>query len=285
MVLTRLERLVTLARRVRPAGRRRRRPLLGRGIEPGARREYAPGDDLRFVDWPAYARLERLLIKVQEELPEPRLDLVLDGSGSMGCGHPRPYDRASLAAAALAACGVARGVRVDLWFAGEPLAHTDLRRPGRLVHLLRFLSERTPRGDSSQLERSVRRVCEQSRLRGGAVLLSDGLDPRATAQAAARLSRASFSTLVAAVGAAELAPAAAALADASGLVELVDSETGERRQVPFSRVALDVAARARTARRADLARRLEEVGVSLEVLEPEAPFEAVALGLLSCKSA
>ena len=172
-------------------------------------------------------------------------------------------------------------MRVDLWFAGEPLAHTDLRRPGRLVHLLRFLSERTPHGDSSQLERSVLRLCEQSRVRGGAVLLSDGLDPRATAQAAARLGRASFSTLVAVVGAAELTPTAGEAADASGLVELVDSETGERRQLPFSRLALDAAAQARTARAADLARRLEGLGVELEVLDPGAPFEAVALGLLS----
>lgn len=278
--LARLERLVALARRVVP--RRRRRRLLkrpGRGIEPGARRDYVPGDDPRMMDWPAYARLERLLVKVQEDLPEPRLDLVLDGSGSMGHGHPTPGSRAALAAAALAACAVAREVQVVVWWASARSARLELRRPGELVRLLRFLAERRPEGPSALIS-TAERLSGAARIRGGAIVLSDGLDDD-VAGAARRLKTHGFDVLVVvAAAAAELPPALAAAADASGLVELVDAETGARRQIPCSRLVLEHAARARAQSGLELGARLDEVGVAIEPLRAEAPFEAVALGLL-----
>jgi uncharacterized protein (DUF58 family) len=280
--LARLERLVCLARRVGPSTSRR--PLLrriGRGVEPGGRRDYTPGDDLRFVDWPAYARLERLLIKVHEELPHPSLDLILDGSASMACGDPSPSLRAALASAALAACAVAREVRVVLWWAGDPLSRFQLHRPGQLVNLLRFLAERTPAGDASHLDRCAARLAEISRVRGAAVILTDGLATESTASAATRLRKHGFASLVVVASSSrEMEPSAIQSAEASGLAELIDAETGARAQVPFSRVALDLAARGRSARAHELAGRLDAAGIPLETLASDASFEAVALGLL-----
>lgn len=60
---------------------------LGRG--PGAslefedRRAYAPGDDVRHLDWAAYARTDQLQVRLHREEVVPRLDLVLDASASM----------------------------------------------------------------------------------------------------------------------------------------------------------------------------------------------------------
>lgn len=276
--LARLERLVTLARRT-PAARRRgaRRP--GRGIEPGSRRDYAPGDDVRLVDWPAYARLERLLVLVPEELPEPRLDLVLDGSGSMSAGAPSPGERAALAGAALAACAVAREVRVDVTWAGASLDRTTLRRPGELVRLLRFLAGQEA-GGASRLAEAVGALVP-GHGRGQAALLTDGLEPAAVADAARRLRARGFDPLVVAVDpAAEVEAADAEAAAEAGLAALVDAETGAARTIPFAPAALEVAREQRALRRRALAAALDAAGVPLEQLDPADPFEAVARALL-----
>lgn len=281
--LARLERLVVLARRSPPA-RRRGAARAGRGIEVGARREYAPGDDVRLVDWPAYARLEKLLVKVVEELPEPRLDLLLDGSGSMGVGVPSPMERASLAAAALAAAATAREVRVTVWWGGEPEARHTLGRPAELVGLLRWLAARTPRG-AGRLPEAAARVARSARGRGKAVLLTDGLEPAAGAEAARRLGSAGFDAqLVVVAPSDELQADDAEAGNQAGLVVLVDAETGARREAPFAPVALEAARAARTARRSELLSGLEARGVQAEALLAGAPFEAVARGLLRTSS-
>jgi uncharacterized protein (DUF58 family) len=46
-------------------------------------REYQPGDDLRRIDWNAYARSDKLIIKLYREEVSPHLDLLLDASTSM----------------------------------------------------------------------------------------------------------------------------------------------------------------------------------------------------------
>lgn len=71
----------------------RRLPLGAAGMRPGGRsgsslefkehRDYQPGDDLRHVDWNAYARSDQLVVKHFHEEVNPRLDLVLDASRSM----------------------------------------------------------------------------------------------------------------------------------------------------------------------------------------------------------
>jgi len=278
--LTRLERLVSLARRVAsPPSKRRllRRP--GRGIEPGARRDYTPGDDVRLVDWPAFARLERLLVKVPEDLPEPRLDLIVDGSGSTGRGDPTPHLRACLATAALAACAVAREVRTVVWWAGAPVARTALHRPGELVSLLRWLADREP-GGGGALESTCTQVSETASSRGSAVLLSDGLCPSAL-PAALRLRNAGFEPLVVlAFTAAEVAPDLASAADQAGLAHIVDAETGASRQVPIGYLTLRAAGEARARRSRALLARLHERKIATATLAAEAPFEDVALGLL-----
>ena len=60
-------------------------------------RDYVPGDDPRFVDWNAYARTDRPLLKLFEGETNTRLLMVLDGSASMdafaGCRRTRPSSR------------------------------------------------------------------------------------------------------------------------------------------------------------------------------------------------
>ena len=53
-------------------------------------RDYVPGDDLRFVDWNAYARTDRLYLKRFEGETNTRLTVILDASASMDAGGAEP---------------------------------------------------------------------------------------------------------------------------------------------------------------------------------------------------
>src|SRR5436190_4246219 len=58
-------------------------PRAGSSLEFKDHRPYEPGDDLRHIDWSAYARTDQLSVKVYREEVTPHLDIVLDGSRSM----------------------------------------------------------------------------------------------------------------------------------------------------------------------------------------------------------
>ena len=61
----------------------RRTPKRGRGIEFADHRPYAHGDDFRHIDWKAYRRLNRLLLRLFDEEQDLPIYLILDVSGSM----------------------------------------------------------------------------------------------------------------------------------------------------------------------------------------------------------
>src|SRR6516225_455097 len=60
-----------------------RSPLHGMSVEFAEYREYAPGDDLKRLDWRAYARSNRYFIKRYEEESNLRCTLLVDASASM----------------------------------------------------------------------------------------------------------------------------------------------------------------------------------------------------------
>jgi uncharacterized protein (DUF58 family) len=55
----------------------------GSSLEFKDHRDYQPGDDIRRIDWNAYARTDRLTVKLFREEISPHLDIVIDGSRSM----------------------------------------------------------------------------------------------------------------------------------------------------------------------------------------------------------
>lgn len=61
-----------------------RSPYFGFSQEFAEYRAYVPGDDLRYVDWNAYARTDRLYLKKYRGETNTRLTLLLDRSASMG---------------------------------------------------------------------------------------------------------------------------------------------------------------------------------------------------------
>ena len=81
-----------------------RSPYFGQSVEFLQHREYAPGDDLRHVDWKVWARQDRLYIKQFEEDTNMRVNLLVDVSSSMayGEGHLNKYEYAATIATSLA---------------------------------------------------------------------------------------------------------------------------------------------------------------------------------------
>src|SRR3984885_13169348 len=87
----------------------------GQSVEFAEHKEYAPGDEIRHIDWKAYGKLDRYYVKRFEQ--ETNLDayLVVDGSSSMGFGETdTKYVAASVLATSLATVLTRQQDRVGL---------------------------------------------------------------------------------------------------------------------------------------------------------------------------
>lgn len=107
-LLAKLDRLALVSRRMR-AGQiqaERRSPKRGSSVEFADFRTYAPGDDFRRIDWNAYARLERLFLKLFVAEEDVTIHIVLDASQSMLFGEPQKWHFARRLAAALGYVGL-----------------------------------------------------------------------------------------------------------------------------------------------------------------------------------
>src|SRR5579864_7135715 len=103
-VLQRLDNLTLITRKAMASGRpgRRRSPLAGSSMEFADYRRYSPGDDFRRIDWRAYARLERLFLRLFEAEENLTVTILIDCSDSMQYGEPAKAALALALAAALA---------------------------------------------------------------------------------------------------------------------------------------------------------------------------------------
>jgi uncharacterized protein (DUF58 family) len=111
-----LETLTLAGRRV-PAGRAAgqwRSRASGSSVEFSDYRTYAPGDEFRRIDWNAYARLERLFIRLYRAEEDLALAIVLDTSASMNWGRPAKGRLAARLAGALTFIALQSGDRVEL---------------------------------------------------------------------------------------------------------------------------------------------------------------------------
>src|SRR5918992_5978714 len=102
--LKKLEYLSLVSRRVFRGSilAQRRTMQLGGGIEFADHRQYAPGDDFRYLDWNVYARHGELLLKRFQEEEDLHVYFLLDCSRSMAYGEPSKFDLARQVTAALA---------------------------------------------------------------------------------------------------------------------------------------------------------------------------------------
>ena len=86
----------------------------GSSVEFSDYRTYAPGDEFRRIDWNAYARLQRLFVRLYRAEEDLSFSLVLDTSASMAWGHPSKARLGAQLAGALTFVALHSGDRVDL---------------------------------------------------------------------------------------------------------------------------------------------------------------------------
>src|SRR6516225_950630 len=83
--LAKLDRLIIGIRRAKTArhGQRTAGRIQGVGLEVENFRDYAEGDDFRFLDWNAAARLDELFVKMYRTEREVETTILVDASASM----------------------------------------------------------------------------------------------------------------------------------------------------------------------------------------------------------
>lgn len=230
--LRKLNRLDLVASRVR-GGRvkgERRSSRRGGGLEFADYRDYAPGDDLRRLDWNIYARLERPFIKLFEEQEDLAVYLLLDGSRSMdwGAGESHKFTYALRLAAGLGTVALGKGDRLGVaLLAGGRVAagFGPVRGGAALGRLFAFLEGCSP-GGGTGLNEALRAFAVEPRRPGLLVLLSDLLDPGGF-EAGLRplLGRGHEAAVLHLLAPDELEP------DLAGDLQLLDSESGQGRDV------------------------------------------------------
>ncbi len=184
--MRRLERLrlATKSTRLSRAGGVLRSGRMGDGLEFADHRAYSPGDDIRFMDWAYYARMERFLLRLFHEHSEAPVSILTDTSASMASGGAEKFDYARRLTAALAylAAGGLRRVTVTT-FTDRPRMTFRMGRDRRKIFsLLERLAGIRP-GGATDLGRAVeifaRRQSRPGRIYGGGgtvFVISDLLD-------------------------------------------------------------------------------------------------------------
>ncbi len=161
-----------------------RSPYFGQSVEFLQHREYAPGDDLRRVDWKVWAKQDRLYVKQYEEDTDLRCCLLVDVSGSMeyGSGPLTKCDYAVTAAAALAYLLLRQQDAVGCAVFDDGIRQAIPLRTStsHLTTIVRALETKEPR-DKTQLYGVLARIAETYPRRGMVILISDLLvDPADT---------------------------------------------------------------------------------------------------------
>jgi uncharacterized protein (DUF58 family) len=227
--LAQLERFALISRRSfrgRVKGERRS-PRKGSSVEFSDYRAYGVGDDLRYVDWNIYGRLDRLYLKLFVDEEDLCLNLLLDGSASMEFGEPSKLHYAARLAAALGFVGLVNLERVGVSVLRERMAEgwSPARGRNQVLPLMEFLGRLRPAGGTS-LGESLAQYALRAREAGVAVLISDLMDPAGYERGLKALLERRFDVHVIHVLAAdEMNPSF------GGDLRLIDAETGELRDL------------------------------------------------------
>ncbi len=151
-------------------------PTRGRGLEFADHRPYSAGDDFRHIDWKAYKRLNRLLLRLFDEERDLPIYLLLDVSRSMA--EPAKFDMARRIAAALCYIGLVHLDKLTIVPFGRRLGHESPagRGKGRIFRVFEQL-ERMEAGGETNIREAFKEFASRPRQTGLTVIISDFLDP------------------------------------------------------------------------------------------------------------
>lgn len=178
--LAQLERLELVSRKIfrgRLKGERRS-TRKGQSVEFADFRSYVPGDDLRFIDWNTYARLDRLFLKMFFEEEDLHFYALIDDSASMSFGNPTKLRYAAQLAAALGFIGLIRSDRVRIETVSQPPGSAGSVYRGRASswRLLAQLNNLAVAENPLPLNEGIKNFCVRNTGKGIVLVISDLLD-------------------------------------------------------------------------------------------------------------
>lgn len=268
---------------------KRRRRLKQKGVQQtqasGFTREfkdhrpYTSRDDFRAIDWRLYARLEKLFIRLYEEIQEFHVHILIDRSMSMVEPHPGKRVQALRLAVALSYLALMNQHRVSLFSFGEDLRQElrPLKGQGHIHKILQHLGG-LEFGGVTEIDGSLSRFRPGRDRRGLVFILSDlfGQDPFKTRDALHQSIRWPAEThVVHILDPREVRP------DLDGEVQLIDVETGEARRLSLSPADIDRYAAAVEAFLAELEQSCAQRMIHYTSWFTDQSFEQLFMSLLS----
>jgi uncharacterized protein (DUF58 family) len=199
-------------------------------------RDYAVGDDMRYVDWNIFARLHRPYIKQFQHEEELHVTLLIDASTSMV--FDGKLQRACQLAAAFGVMGLLNVERVSAYAIHQQEGQPWRLPPGtgrtKMRSLFQFL-EQVEGGGDTPIEKAIETMLRFHRGRGIAIILSDFLTFGDLTRSLNMLYSSGLEVWgLQILGESELNP------DVEGDLRFVDSETGETLDVTNAAELLDV---------------------------------------------
>jgi uncharacterized protein (DUF58 family) len=242
----------------------------GHGSEPGETRLYEPGDDVRRIDWNVTARMPQ--VHVRETVADRELStwVLLDRSASLDFGTAN-CEKRDLALAATAAIGfitLRTGNRLGVVVADG--GELKILPPGTgRRHLLGTLHAATkasvkPATGTVDLTQAIESLAKAgSRRRGLMVIVSDFLAPEGWERQIRGLAHRHEVLAVEIIDPRELS------LPEVGVLQLVDPETGQQREINTSADVRERYAAAAAEQRTDIARRIRGAGADHLVLRTD----------------
>lgn len=240
-------------------------------------RDYVPGDDMRYVDWNIFARLNRPYIKQFQHEEEMHVVLLIDASSSMN--FEGKFDRARQIAAALGVMGLMNVERVSVYSfnhtGGRPVFLPPRTGRASMRQVFDFL-EGLECGGNYPVESAIESLLRLHRGRGVAVVLSDFLTFGEVSRAFNMLFSAGLEIFAAQIlGPTEIEP------ETTGDIRFVDSETGHTLDISSAGDLLGIYNDHRLALEGQLARLCRQRNGRFISVNSGDPIEHVLFDLLA----
>ncbi len=242
-------------------------------------RPYTSGDDLRYVDWGAYARQDHVLVKLGEAEQDVNVHLLLDASRSMTLGTPPRLRLAQQLVGALGYLTLAHSDRLQIVPFGPEAARTFGPAQGKAhaVAMLRFVEQIVPQPDTC-LAPVIRQHALRNPLGGILVICSDLLASENLEAALRPLTPPRWQTLVLhLLDRRDLQP------ELHGPLELEDSETGQHLALTLDDATLASYRRRVAEWREGLARACARRGATYAPLMSHWPLEQQVVPFLRAR--
>jgi uncharacterized protein (DUF58 family) len=154
----------------------------GRGMSFREVREYAAGDDIRFIDWNVSARFNHPFSKLFEEERELTVMLLVDVSASslFGTAHATKKDLITEICAVMAFSAINNNDKVGVIFFSDRIERYIPPKKGRehVLYIVRELLSSAPRNKKTSITEAIRFFNKTTRQKSIAFILSDFLDER-----------------------------------------------------------------------------------------------------------